>query len=138
MMALKLLSAGRGASGVAWERCRLIEDMLAEGVTPVIPGQGSVGASGDLAPLAHMAAAMIGEGEAEFDGSRMPGGQALAKAGLEAAVLAPKEGLGLINGTQFSTACALVGLFGAIRNLAASVVSACAVDRCDHGVHRAA
>ena len=113
MMALKLLSLGRGASGVRWEIVALIEGMLAKGVTPVIPAQGSVGASGDLAPLAHMAAAMIGEGEAEYQGQVMSGGQALAKAGLSPVVLGPKEGLALINGTQFSTAYALAGLFGA-------------------------
>lgn len=125
MMALKLLSAGRGASGITWATLSVIEQMLAKGVTPVIPGQGSVGASGDLAPLAHMAAAMIGEGEAQLEGQRMNAAEALAKAGIKPAVLAPKEGLGLINGTQFSTACALTGYFGAIRNLEASVVSSC-------------
>lgn len=125
MMALKLLSAGRGASGITWATLSVIEQMLAKGVTPVIPSQGSVGASGDLAPLAHMAAAMIGEGEAVFDSQRMGAADALAKAGIEPAVLAPKEGLGLINGTQFSTACALTGYFCAMRNLEASVVSSC-------------
>ncbi|MDP2732320.1 MAG: histidine ammonia-lyase, partial [Hoeflea sp.] len=125
MMALKLLSAGRGASGITWKTLSVIQDMLREGVTPVIPSQGSVGASGDLAPLAHMAAAMIGEGEAILDGERMPAAEALQRAGVEPAVLAPKEGLGLINGTQFSTACALTGYFSAIRNLEASVVSSC-------------
>lgn len=123
MMVLKLLSLGRGASGVAMTTVEILQDMLAKGVTPVIPGQGSVGASGDLAPLAHMAAAMIGEGEAVFDGTRMPAGHALAKASLSPIVLGAKEGLALINGTQFSTACALVGLWGAWRNAAASVVT---------------
>jgi histidine ammonia-lyase len=93
MMALKLLSLGRGASGVRWEICAQIEAMLAQGVLPVIPAQGSVGASGDLAPLAHMAAVMIGEGEATFGGQKMTGGAALAKAGLTPCVLGPKEGL---------------------------------------------
>ncbi|WP_417676343.1 histidine ammonia-lyase [Roseibium sp.] len=111
MMVLKLLSLSRGASGVRWEILELIEDMLAKGVRPVVPSQGSVGASGDLAPLAHMTAVMIGEGEADFDGERLPGAEALKKAGLEPVVLGPKEGLGLINGTQFSTAYALAGLF---------------------------
>ena len=123
MMVLKLLSLGRGASGVAWSTVALIEGMLAKGVNPVIPDQGSVGASGDLAPLAHMAAVMIGEGEAVFDGTRMAGGDALKAAGLEAITLGPKEGLALINGTQFSTACALVGLWGAWANASASVVT---------------
>lgn len=123
MMALKLLSLGRGASGVAMTTISLIEAMLATGVAPVIPGQGSVGASGDLAPLAHMAAAMIGEGEASFDGIRMAAADALARAGLDPITLDAKEGLALINGTQFSTACALVGLWGAWRNAATSVLT---------------
>ena len=123
MMALKLLSLGRGASGVRWELVALLEGMLREGVTPVIPDQGSVGASGDLAPLAHMAAAMIGEGEALRGGVRMPAADALAAAGLEPVVLGPKEGLALINGTQFSTACALAGVWDAWRAARASVVT---------------
>ncbi len=113
MMALKINSLGRGASGVSWRLIALLQDMLAKGVTPVVPGQGSVGASGDLAPLAHMAAAMIGEGEATYEGERMSGAEALKKAGLTPIVLRAKEGLGLINGTQFSTAYALAGLFEA-------------------------
>ncbi len=124
MMVLKLLSLGRGASGVRWEICALIEAMLARGVTPVVPHQGSVGASGDLAPLAHMAAVMIGAGEAEVGGEVMPGAAALERAGLEPVVLGPKEGLALINGTQFSTACALVGLFEARRAVENSTVIA--------------
>ncbi|TCO69405.1 histidine ammonia-lyase [Rhodovulum euryhalinum] len=124
MMALKLLSLGRGASGVRWEICALIEAMMAAGVTPVIPVQGSVGASGDLAPLAHLAAVMIGAGEAVVGGERMAGGAALARAGLAPVVLGPKEGLALINGTQFSTACALAALFDAGTLLRASVVTA--------------
>ncbi len=123
MLVLKLLSLGRGASGVAMETVTLLERMLEAGVTPVIPSQGSVGASGDLAPLAHMAAAMIGAGEAIHGGARLPAAEALARAGLTPAVLGPKEGLALINGTQFSTACALVGLWGGWENAAASVVT---------------
>ncbi len=124
MMALKLLSLGRGASGVRLELVDLLQDMLAKGVTPVIPSQGSVGASGDLAPLAHMAAVMMGEGEAEFDGVVMSGGAALAKAGLTALELGPKEGLALINGTQFCTAFALTGLFDAWRAAQNALVTA--------------
>jgi histidine ammonia-lyase len=124
MMALKLISLGRGASGVRWELVRLIEDMLAEGVTPVIPEQGSVGASGDLAPLAHMAAAMLGEGEAVWQGARMPAAAALERAGLKPVQLQAKEGLALINGTQFSTACALAGLFQAWRLAQGAIVTA--------------
>jgi histidine ammonia-lyase len=124
MMTLKLLSMGRGASGVRWLVIEQIENMLSHGVIPVIPSQGSVGASGDLAPLAHMAAAMIGAGESTYEGERMPSDAALKKAGLEPIVLGPKEGLGLINGTQFSTACALAGLFDAWRMAQASMTIA--------------
>ena len=124
MMALKLLSLGRGASGVRWEVIALIEEMLARDVTPVIPAQGSVGASGDLAPLAHMAAVMIGAGSAELGGELKSGAEALAAAGLSPIVLGPKEGLALINGTQFSTAFALAGLFGAWNAAQTSLVTA--------------
>ncbi len=113
MMALKLASLAQGASGIRVETARLLEAMLVQGLTPVIPCQGSVGASGDLAPLAHMAAAMIGVGEIFVDGARLPAAQALAEAGLTPLVLGPKEGLALLNGTQFSTANALAGLFEA-------------------------
>ena len=115
MMALKLVSLGRGASGVRWELVTLLQAMLDRDVVPVVPLQGSVGASGDLAPLAHMAAVMLGAGEAEHGGRRMDGAAALAAAGLAPMTLAAKEGLALINGTQFSTAWALAGLFGAWR-----------------------
>ena len=115
MMTLKLLSFGRGASGVRWALVALLQDMLARGVTPVVPAQGSVGASGDLAPLAHMTAVVIGEGEAEFQGKIYGGAEALKLAGLAPIALGPKEGLAFINGTQFSTAYALVGLFEAWR-----------------------
>ena len=115
IMVLKLLSLGRGASGVRPVVISLLEAMLAGDVLPVIPAQGSVGASGDLAPLAHMAAAMLGEGRAHHRGVEMPAAQALAAAGLEPLVLAAKEGLALINGTQVSTAFALEGLFKAQR-----------------------
>jgi len=129
MMALKLLSLGRGASGVRWDICQLIEGMLNKGVVPVIPSQGSVGASGDLAPLAHLAAVMIGEGEAVFDDIRLPGGVALERAGLSPVTLGPKEGLALINGTQFSTALGLAAVFAALRLVrAVTVTSALTTD----------
>ena len=111
MMVLKLLSLGRGASGVRWELIELLEQMLIRGVTPVVPEKGSVGASGDLAPLAHMTAVLIGEGFADVQGQVLPGAKALEIARLEPIALGPKEGLAFINGTQFSTAYALAGLF---------------------------
>ena len=123
LMALKLLSLGRGASGVRLEIVDQIEAMLEKGVTPVIPAQGSVGASGDLAPLAHMAAAMMGYGEAEFEGQVMSGYKALSAAGLTPVDFGPKEGLALINGTQFSTAFALAGLFGSWRAAHAALIT---------------
>jgi histidine ammonia-lyase len=110
MMALKLASLGRGASGVRPTTIGMLEAMLAREVTPVIPSQGSVGASGDLAPLAHMTAAMLGIGEVQLAGEIMPAQAALARAGLAPIVLRPKEGLALLNGTQFSTAEALASL----------------------------
>ncbi len=113
MLALKLASLAQGASGVQPRTVALLEAMLARGLVPVVPDQGSVGASGDLAPLAHMAAAMIGVGEVFVAGARVPAAAALERAGLAPATLGPKEGLALLNGTQFSTAYALAGLFEA-------------------------
>ena len=115
MMALKLASLARGASGVAPATVELLEAMLAKGLVPVVPAQGSVGASGDLAPLAHMTAAMIGVGEMFVGDQRLPATDALVQAGLEPLELGPKEGLALLNGTQFSTAYALAALFEAER-----------------------
>jgi histidine ammonia-lyase len=129
VLALKAASLAQGASGVQPATVRLLASMLAKGVLPVIPAQGSVGASGDLAPLAHMAAVMIGEGEATLRGRRMGGGAALEKAGLAPVTLGPKEGLALLNGTQVSTALALHGLFAIERCfLAALVTGALATD----------
>nr|WP_309645037.1 histidine ammonia-lyase [Phenylobacterium sp.] len=113
MLALKLASLAQGASGVKPATIDLLEAMLAKGLTPVVPSQGSVGASGDLAPLAHMAATMIGVGEMFLEGARLPAAQALKQAGLAPLTLGPKEGLALLNGTQFSTANALAALFDA-------------------------
>lgn len=123
IMALKLLSLGRGASGVGLELIDLLTAMLAKGITPVVPGQGSVGASGDLAPLAHMTAPMLGEGEASYQGQIMTGGAALKAAGLQHIVLGPKEGLAMINGTQVSTALALAGLFETWRCAVGAIVT---------------
>lgn len=123
IMALKLISLGRGASGVRLELIRLIEAMLHKSVIPYIPEKGSVGASGDLAPLAHMAAAMMGEGMAFFEGTKLAASDALGKAGLTPLVLAAKEGLALINGTQVSTALALAGLFRAHRAAQTALVT---------------
>jgi histidine ammonia-lyase len=111
MLALKLASLARGASGVRLATVALLEAMLEKGLLPVVPSQGSVGASGDLAPLAHVAAAMIGVGEIFTREGRLPAAEALRQAALKPLELGPKEGLALLNGTQFSTAYALAALF---------------------------
>ncbi|WBO23103.1 histidine ammonia-lyase [Sphingomonas abietis] len=123
MMALKLASLAQGASGVKPETVALLEAMLVKGLTPVIPSQGSVGASGDLAPLSHMAAAMIGVGEMVYGGRRWPADEALREASLAPLSLGPKEGLALLNGTQFSCANALAGLFEAERLFQSALVT---------------
>jgi histidine ammonia-lyase len=114
--ALVLLRANvlaKGYSGVREELVDLLAEMLNRGVTPVVPERGSVGASGDLAPLAHLALVAIGEGEAWVEGRRMPGAAALRAAGLGPVVLAPKEGLSLVNGTQAMTAVGALTLLRA-------------------------
>ena len=113
IIALKMLSLGRGASGVRWDLILRLQTFLQLDIIPVIPGQGSVGASGDLAPLAHLAAAMIGEGSVVYQESTMPTADVLKAVKLEPLKLGPKEGLGMVNGTQVSTALALAGLFDA-------------------------
>jgi len=123
VMALKLASLAQGASGVRWTTIEHIAACLSHGLVPVIPGQGSVGASGDLAPLAHMTAALMGVGEFVIDGELVEAGDALRRTGLEPLVLGPKEGLALLNGTQVSTALALAGLFGTERVFRAALVT---------------
>ncbi|UIJ44349.1 histidine ammonia-lyase [Sphingomonas cannabina] len=123
MLALKLASLAQGASGVRPETVALLEAMLARDLLPVVPCQGSVGASGDLAPLAHMAAAMIGVGDMLVAGERRPATEALQAAGLKPLELGPKEGLALLNGTQFSCSYALAGLFEAETLFQAALVT---------------
>jgi len=123
LMALKAASLAAGHSGIRPATLDLLIAMVTADVLPVIPRQGSVGASGDLAPLAHMSIVLIGEGEAMFKGKRLTGAKALHKAGLEPVRLGPKEGLALLNGTQVSTALALSGLIEARRNIAAALVA---------------
>jgi histidine ammonia-lyase len=131
VVALKAASLARGHSGVRWSVIEALVALANAGIVPCIPGQGSVGASGDLPPLAHLALVLIGEGEAKVDGRIVPGRDALARAGLAPLALGPKEGLALLNGTQVSTALALAGLFAAERALAAAFVAgALAVDAC--------
>ncbi|EDU0567778.1 histidine ammonia-lyase, partial [Salmonella enterica subsp. salamae] len=122
IMVLKINSLARGFSGI---RLRVIEALVAlvnAGVYPLIPAKGSVGASGDLAPLAHLSLTLLGEGKARWQGEWLPAQTALKKAGLEPVALAAKEGLALLNGTQASTAFALRGLFEAQELFASAVV----------------
>jgi histidine ammonia-lyase len=100
MMLIRANVLAMGFSGIRPLVAGRLCDMVNRGVTPVVPSQGSVGASGDLAPLAHMALVLIGEGEAEFEGAVLPGAEALARAGIQPVELHPKEGISLINGTQ--------------------------------------
>jgi histidine ammonia-lyase len=123
MTALKLAGLARGASGVRPATLAMLEAFLARDLTPMIPAQGSVGASGDLAPLSHLAAAMMGVGEAFVAGNRIPAATALAEVGLEPLKFGPKEGLALLNGTQFSTANGLAGLFEAENLFRAALVT---------------
>ena len=123
LMVLKAIGLGRGHSGVRREVVDRLLALVASGATPVIPGQGSVGASGDLAPLAHLAAAMLGEGQILIDGQPVHAGEALRHLCLEPLTLGPKEGLALINGTQVSTAIALDALFTAERVFGSALIA---------------
>ncbi|MFT8490879.1 MAG: histidine ammonia-lyase [Gluconobacter oxydans] len=123
ILLLKANGLARGYSGVRPQIVQLLLDMLNRGVVPVIPEKGSVGASGDLAPLAHMSAVVIGEGEAFYQGKRLKGDEALKAAGLEPLVLGAKEGLALLNGTQASTALAIAALLDAERLFHAALIT---------------
>jgi histidine ammonia-lyase len=128
-MALRANVLAKGFSGIRVETLELLLALLNRGVHPVVPSRGSVGASGDLAPLAHLALVLIGEGEVWRDGSHEPGAAALARAGLTPTELAPKEGLALINGTQPSTALLGLALDGSRRLArAADVTAALSID----------
>lgn len=119
-------SLSRGHSGVRVDLVRLLIGLLNAGVTPVVPARGSVGASGDLAPLAHLALVLIGEGEAWFAGERLAGGAALRRAELEPTTLAAKEGLALINGTHVMEACGILAVHDTRKLLRAAEVAAAA------------
>ena len=123
MLATKAASLARGFSGVRESVVQSILDAFNAGLVPYVPAQGSVGASGDLAPLSHMTLALMGEGEMLVDGQRQPALAVLERAGLKPLVLEAKEGLALINGTQTSTALALEGLLRFETVYAAAVVS---------------
>ncbi len=123
IIALKVIGLGRGMSGISRAVVERLLAMLEADALPVIPAQGSVGASGDLAPLAHLSAAMLGEGHVTLKGELLHAADALQRLGLEPIQLGPKEGLALINGTQVSTAIALDTLFAAERVFGAALVA---------------
>ncbi len=129
LMVLKINSLARGYSGIRRKVIDALIQLVNAEVYPAIPKKGSVGASGDLAPLAHMSAVLLGEGEAFYEGERIAATQALAIARLKPITLAPKEGLALLNGTQASTAFALQGLFAAENALkSATIIGAMTVE----------
>lgn len=113
MMVLKINALAQGYSGIRAEVVQALVALVNAGVYPCVPEKGSVGASGDLAPLAHMSAALLGHGDVRVAGKLIPAADGLAQAGVKPVVLGTKEGLALLNGTQLSTALALAGLFAA-------------------------
>lgn len=123
MMILKINSLARGYSGIRLSVIEALVQLVNAQVFPCIPKKGSVGASGDLAPLAHMSTVLLGEGEVFYKGDRLPGGKGLELANLSPITLGPKEGLALLNGTQASTAFALEGLFSTEELFAAAMVT---------------
>ncbi len=122
-IALKIASLCQGASGIRWSTIVALHDLLDKDCLPLVPSQGSVGACGDLAPLAHISCGLIGVGETLFSGQRMAAADALSRAGLEPVELIAKEGLALLNGTQVSTALALAGLFEIEKCFRAAIIT---------------
>jgi histidine ammonia-lyase len=130
-LVLKIASLALGHSGVRRSLIEALARLVDAGVYPLVPAKGSVGASGDLAPLAHIGAVLLGVGQVRVAGEVLPAAAGLARAGLEPMTLAPKEGLALLNGTQVSTALALAGLFAAEDVFAAAIVAgALTTDAC--------
>lgn len=129
MMLIRINVLSKGYSGVRLSTVQRLADMLNKGVTPVVPEKGSVGASGDLCPLAHMVMPLIGLGEAEYEGKVMPGAEAMAKAGIPVVHLVSREGLGLINGTSAMTGVAALAVYDAANLIkTADIVSALTVE----------
>ena len=122
IMLMKVIALAAGFSGVRLELVEVLCELINNNIYPCIPSRGSVGASGDLAPLAHMAGALIGVGEVRVNGDLVPAAIALENAGITPVRLGPKEGLALVNGTQVSTALALAAVYRT-ENLLAAVLS---------------
>ena len=123
IMLIKVIALAEGFSGVRLELVEVLCELINHNIYPCIPSRGSVGASGDLAPLAHMAGALIGIGEVHVNGGLMSASDALKEAGIDPVKLAPKEGLALLNGTQVSTALALAAVFRTENILSAALMS---------------
>lgn len=115
MMLLRVFALSHGNSGISYDTINVLVEMLNKHITPYIPSQGSLGASGDLAPLSHMALSMVGMGKSYYKGKLMDGGEALERAGIAPAVLSAKEGLALINGTQAMNAVAVLSIYDAFK-----------------------
>ncbi|SEM80474.1 histidine ammonia-lyase [Lihuaxuella thermophila] len=137
LMMLRANALAKGYSGIRLQTLQLLIDCINQGIHPVIPEQGSLGASGDLAPLSHLALVLIGEGEAFYRGERLPGAKALAKAGLQPVKLQAKEGLALINGTQVMTSIGTLALIQAERLAKIADVIASLTLECLHGIPEA-
>lgn len=123
-LVLRINALARGFSGIRPLLLQRLTEVLNKGVIPVIPEQGSLGASGDLAPLSHLALVLTGQGEAYYRGRRMPGAEAMTSAGIETVTLVEKEGLALINGTQILTAIGLLAYFDALNLTKAALITA--------------
>ncbi len=129
MLLLRANAVCKGYSGVVIPTIQVMVDMLNKGVHPIVPEKGSVGSSGDLCPLAHMVLVMMGEGEAEYEGVRMPGAEAMKKAGITPIVLKAKEGLALINGTQAMMGNAVLAVYDAmVIEKAADIIGALSLE----------
>lgn len=145
IMLLRANALCKGCSGVRLTTVRTLVSMINEDVCPLIPEKGSLGSSGDLAPLSHMVLVLMGEGEAEFRGEKMSGAEAMKKAGIEPVTLSSKEGLALINGTQVQTAVGLFALYdGLLLSKYADVIAALSFEALngvtcalDHKIHEA-
>lgn len=137
IMLLRCNALSRGNSGIRPSTLKTLIDMLNKGVHPQIPEKGSLGASGDLAPLSHMVLTMIGEGEAEYQGTVMPAKTAMEKAGIPIIELAAKEGLALINGTQVMTAIGINALYDAINLAKTADIAAAMTAEALHGIRKA-
>ncbi len=136
-MLLRCNALARGNSGIRLETLQTLIDMINKGVHPVIPEKGSLGASGDLAPLSHIALGLIGEGKAEYRGEIMPAAEAMKAAGIKPATLAAKEGLALNNGTQMMTAIGLNVVWDAIKLQKVADIACALTDEALHAIKKA-